>query len=125
MKRRDFCKLSASAVLAGILGGRLGLKNAAAAVPAAGEKAKVYFSREITPESLRKIYSMVNQDIKGKVAIKLHTGEPHGPNLLPRELAKALQADIPDSTIVECNVLYPSPRQIPVQGRQPKGIWKP
>ena len=111
MKRRDFCKLSASAVLAGILGGRLGLKNAAAAVPAAGEKAKVYFSREITPESLLKIYSMVNQDIKGKVAIKLHTGEPHGPNLLPRELAKALQADIPDSTIVECNVLYPSPRQ--------------
>ena len=65
MKRRDFCKLSASAVLAGILGGRLGLKTATAAVPAAGEKAKVYFSREITPESLRKIYSMVNQDIKG------------------------------------------------------------
>ncbi len=111
MKRRDFCKLSASAVLAGILGGRLGLKNAAAAVPAAGEKAKVYFSREITPESLLKIYSMVNQDIKGKVAIKLHTGEPHGPNLLPRELARALQADIPNSTIVECNVLYASPRQ--------------
>ncbi len=108
MKRREFCKMSAAAVAAGVLGNMFKIKSAAAF---AGEKPKVYFSREITPESLLNLYHRVNQDIRGKVAIKLHTGEPHGPNLLPRELAKALQADIPQSTIVECNVLYPSPRQ--------------
>ena len=111
MKRRDFCKLSLSAAVAGFFGKTLGIK-AAGAVPAEkAEKAKVYFIREITPENLVKLYNKVNQNIKGKTAIKLHTGEPHGPNLLPRELAKALQAQIPNSTIVECNVLYPSPRQ--------------
>jgi len=47
----------------------------------------------------------------GKIGIKLHTGEPHGPNLLPIELIQGLQPHVHDSTIVECNVLYPSPRQ--------------
>lgn len=110
MKRRDFCKLSAGAAVAGFLG-KFGIK-AAGAVPAETKKtATVYFTRDISPEGLLKLYSKVSRDIKGKTAIKLHTGEPRGPNLLPRELAKALQAEIPNSTIVECNVLYPSPRQ--------------
>ena len=47
----------------------------------------------------------------GKVALKLHTGEPNGPNILPRPWVQRLQASIPDSAIVECNVLYESPRQ--------------
>ena len=47
----------------------------------------------------------------GKIGIKLHSGEPHGPNLLPIELIKGLQPHIPKSNFVECNVLYPSPRQ--------------
>lgn len=47
----------------------------------------------------------------GKIGIKLHTGEPGAPYLPPRELIRALQASIPNSAIVECNVLYPSPRQ--------------
>ena len=110
MKRRDFCKMSFGTLVAGFFGHCFGIKTVAA-VPVTAEKAKVYFSRDITPESLLKLYAKVNQEIKGKVAIKLHTGEPHGPNLLPRELARALQADIPNSTIVECNVLYASPRQ--------------
>ncbi len=112
MKRRDFCKLSISALVLGVFD-RFS-KAAEAAIPVAAEvkeKATVYFTKEITPESLVKIYSKISQDIQGKTAIKLHTGEPHGPNLLPRELARALQAQIPESTIVECNVLYPSPRQ--------------
>ena len=112
MKRRYFCKLSVSALVLGVFN-RFS-KAAEAAIPVAAEakeKATVYFTKEITPESLVKIYSKISQDIQGKTAIKLHTGEPHGPNLLPRELARALQAQIPESTIVECNVLYPSPRQ--------------
>ncbi len=79
--------------------------------PAQGKKAVVYFTRDLSAEGLKKIYSKINQNLTGKVAIKLHTGEPHGPNILPREWVKDLQAQIPNSTIVETNVLYESPRQ--------------
>lgn len=71
-----------------------------------GEKAKVYFTRKIDAEHLKKLYALVNGEIVGKVAIKLHTGERHGPNILPRDMVEAFQKDIPDSTIVETNTLY-------------------
>ena len=72
--------------------------------------AKVYFSNDISPQSLINLYSKINEGITGKVAIKLHSGEPHGPNLLPINLIRELQATIPNSTIVECNVAYGGPR---------------
>ena len=43
----------------------------------------VYFTKDISPAGLLKVYDKVNAGITGKVAIKLHTGEPKGPNLLP------------------------------------------
>lgn len=73
-------------------------------------KSNVFFTNDISVKGLIEIYSHINRGITGRVGIKLHTGEPHGPNLLPIELIKGLQAEIPDSTIIECNVLYPSPR---------------
>ena len=75
-----------------------------------GSRSDVFFTKDISVKGLLEIYSRINKGIVGKVGIKLHTGEPHGPNLLPVTLIKGLQAKIPDSTIVECNVLYPSPR---------------
>ena len=80
-------------------------------VLAEAEKPKVYFSKELSPEAMIKLYGMVNQGISGKVALKLHTGEPNGPNIIPREWVKAFMAHVPNSRIVECNVLYDSPRQ--------------
>lgn len=74
-------------------------------------KAVVYFTRDISPEGLIKIYDKISQHIQGKTAIKFHTGEPHGPNILPVPMVKALWEHIPDSTLVETNVLYSSPRQ--------------
>ena len=74
-------------------------------------KPNVYFTRDLSPEGVRKIYGRINQGITGKVGIKLHTGEPKGPNLLPIEYIKKLQVQIPRSAIVECNVLYKSPRR--------------
>jgi hypothetical protein len=74
------------------------------------DKSTVFFTSDISVKGLLEVYSRINQGITGKVGIKLHTGEPHGPNLLPIELIKGLQAKIPNSTIVECNVLYPGPR---------------
>ena len=75
------------------------------------KKPVVYFTRDLSAEGLKKVYGKINQDLTGKVAIKLHTGEPHGPNILPREWVKELLTQIPNGTIVETNVLYDSPRQ--------------
>ena len=55
-----------------------------------GEKAKVYFTRKIDAEHLKKLYALVNGEI----------------NILPRDMVEAFQKDIPDSTIVETNTLY-------------------
>ena len=71
-----------------------------------GTAAKVYFSKKIDAETLIKLYGMINENIYGKVAIKLHTGEKHGPNILPRDMVKAFQAQVPNSKIVECNTMY-------------------
>jgi uncharacterized Fe-S center protein len=75
-----------------------------------GSRSNVYFTKDISVKGLLEIYSRIDRGMAGRVGIKLHTGEPHGPNLLPVELIKGLQAEISDSTIVECNVLYPGPR---------------
>ena len=74
-------------------------------------KPNVYFTRDLSPAGVQKIYEKINQGITGRVGIKLHTGEPHGPNLLPIDYIKSLQKRIPHSSIVECNVLYKSPRR--------------
>jgi len=105
--RRTFLKESTMA-LGGVA--LCGLEGVAGAAPAP-RKSKVFFTRDISVDGLLKIYSKINQGMTGRVGIKLHTGEPHGPNLLPVDLIKGLQPHIPHSNIVECNVLYPSPRQ--------------
>jgi len=74
-------------------------------------KPVVYFTRDLSAQGVQKIYEKINYGMTGKVGIKLHTGEPHGPNLLPIEYIKSLQRKIPRSSIVECNVLYKSPRR--------------
>ena len=75
------------------------------------DRAQVFFTRDISVNGLLNIYSRINGGMTGNIGIKLHTGEPHGPNLLPVELIRGLQPHVPNSSIVECNVLYPSPRQ--------------
>ena len=75
-----------------------------------GTAAKVYFTKTIDAAHLIKLYKIINENIYGKVGIKLHTGEKHGPNILPRDMVKEFQAQVPDSKIVECNTLYPGDR---------------
>ena len=106
--RRSFLKGGALTVGAFAFGG---FPRVDTAMAAPQEKAKVFFTKDISLEGLMKVYARVNHGMSGKIAIKLHTGEPHGPNILPREMVRGFQANIPDSSIVECNVLYPSPRQ--------------
>ena len=114
MTRRNFVKMAGVVGLAGLTGLAVGCgeeKKAAADSSEkkenlSGAKSKVYFTKNIDAENLIKLYQKINSEISGKVAIKLHTGEPHGPNILPRDMVQKFQAQIPNSTIIEANVAY-------------------
>lgn len=69
------------------------------------EKSKVYFTKDISPENLIKIYDILDRELKGKVAVKISTGEPGGHNFLNPNLIKDLIHKL-NGTIVECNTAY-------------------
>ena len=72
-----------------------------------GEASAVYFTRDLSAEGLQKIFRRVGGKLAGKVGIKLHTGEPHGPNIIPRPWVEALiRAELPEAVIVETNSYY-------------------
>lgn len=76
-----------------------------------GEKSVVFFTRDLSPEGLKKIYDRVSKGIEGRIAIKLHTGEAQGPNIIPRPWVKELYNEkLPDATIVETNTYYEGSR---------------
>ena len=76
-----------------------------------GERSIVYFTRDLSSEGLEKIYRRVAQALSGKIAIKLHTGEKHGPNIIPRPWVENLiKTDLPEATIVETNTYYDGDR---------------
>lgn len=73
------------------------------------EKSKVYFTSEISPESVVKIYDALGVTLPGKVAVKLHSGEHGNQNYLRPEFVKAIVERI-NGTVVECNTAYPGER---------------
>ena len=73
-------------------------------------KSKVYFIEDITPENLIKIYKALGRELKGKVAVKISTGEMGGNNYLHPELIGDL-VDYLKGTIVECCTAYGGSRQ--------------
>ncbi len=80
-------------------------------------KSKVYFTQEITPQSLVRIYEAMGVELKDKVAVKISTGEPGGHNFLQPSLIKELISKL-DGTIIESCTAY--------KGRRldPKEHWK-
>ena len=78
----------------------------------------VYFTRDISPNGLLKLYNKVNENISGKVLIKIHTGEPHGPNILPKDMVKALIDNVPNSALGDTNTLYKGERYTTEQHRK-------
>ncbi len=66
---------------------------------------KAYMLTDITPENLVKIYDALGREAKGKVAVKISTGEPGGNNFLSPDLIKPLVEKV-NGTIVECNTAY-------------------
>lgn len=73
-----------------------------------GEESVVYFTRDLSPEGLIRMYDRVSSNLTGKIAIKLHTGEPEGPNIIPRPWVRSLLDErLKDKgTIVETNTYY-------------------
>lgn len=70
-----------------------------------GEPAVVYMTREISPESLMKIYRALGREATGKVAVKLSMGEPGGDNYLKPDLVKELVQSV-NGTIIDANTAY-------------------
>jgi len=103
ISRRKFLQTGALALGTVAVSKFTGIGNAFAALQ---ENSQVFFTKDISAAGLLKIYSKINQGITGKVGIKLHTGEQHGPNILPGDMVKALQQQIRDSNLVETNTLY-------------------
>ena len=107
MNRREFLKDTALTAGAVAMGG---------AVPDivfadTGTLPEVWYWKECSEANLLKALAKVRAHLSGKIAVKLHSGEPHGPNIIPPAWVKELVTALPGATAVECNVLYGSPRQ--------------
>lgn len=73
------------------------------------EKSKVYFTKEITPQSIVKMYKTLGINLNGKVAVKLHSGEEGNQNFIKPEMVKEIVENV-NGTVVECNTAYPGAR---------------
>ena len=70
---------------------------------------KVYFTRELTPEAVVRMYEVLGVELEGKVAVKVHSGETGNQNFIrPEFLKKAI--DRVGGTVVECNTAYEGTR---------------
>lgn len=108
LSRRNFLKNSTAGlcIASSYKSSTLGIDKAEAkAIP------KVFFTKDISSKSLLNIYSRISLERKltGKVAVKLHSGEPGGHHFISQELIKGL-VQLVDGTIVECNTAYPGKR---------------
>jgi len=76
-----------------------------------GNESIVYFTRDLSAGGLRKAYAKVNGQISGNVAVKLHTGEKDGPNIIPHTWVEELMGnELAGATIVETNTYYEGDR---------------
>lgn len=72
-------------------------------------KSNVYFTKEITPQSVLALYKMLGKKLSGNIAIKVHSGEEGNQNFLRPEFWKDV-VDFAGGTIVECNTAYDGAR---------------
>ena len=72
-------------------------------------KAKVYFTRKITPEKVLEMYRLLGCALPGRVAVKLHSGEVGNQNFLGPEFWQPVIEAV-GGTVVECNTAYEGER---------------
>lgn len=68
-------------------------------------KSKVFFTRDLRPEKVVEMYKLLEKDLPGKVATKVHSGEEGNQNYLKPEFWKPIVEHV-NGTIVECNTAY-------------------
>lgn len=73
------------------------------------EKAKVYFTKKITPETVVKMYNLLGVQLPGKVAVKVHSGEEGNQNYLRPAFMRPMVEHV-KGTVVECNTAYEGER---------------
>ena len=84
-----------------------------------GAESTVYFTKDLSAQGLQRIFERVSAPLTGKIGIKLHTGEPHGPNIIPRPWVENLiKTDLPGASIVETNTYYEGGRYTTEQHRE-------
>ena len=84
-----------------------------------GPESDVWFTRDLSAQGLRALFARVGGAFTGKVAVKLHTGEKNGPNIIPRQWVRELLAhDLPGATIVETNAYHQGDRYTTAQHRE-------
>ena len=72
-------------------------------------KPKVYFTKEISPQKVIEMYEVLKKPLKGRVAVKVHSGEKGNKNFLRPEFLKPMVEHV-KGTVVECNCAYPGAR---------------
>ena len=72
-------------------------------------KAKVYFTKEITPQAVLRLYDALGANLPGKVAVKVHSGEVGNQNFIRPDFMKPMVERV-QGTIVECNTAYEGKR---------------
>lgn len=73
------------------------------------DKAKVYFTKRITPETVIEMYRILGKELPGKVAVKVHSGEKGNQNYLRPEFMRPMVEAV-KGTVVECNTAYDGER---------------
>ena len=77
-------------------------------------KSKVYFTKDITPEKVIRMYEVLGKELPGKVAAKVHSGEEGNQNYLHPEFWKPMIDEL-KATVVECNTAYDGARNTTVK----------
>ena len=70
---------------------------------------KVYFTKEITPENIVKMYDVLGKKLEGRVAVKVHSGEAGNQNYLKPLFLKDIISHV-NGVVVECNTAYAGER---------------
>ena len=72
-------------------------------------KSKVYFSKNIKPETISQLYKLLGKELPGKIAFKLHSGEKGNQNFITPDFFAPFINEL-GGTVVECNTAYPGAR---------------
>ena len=119
MKRRDFFKTAGAVALPVISAGQLSSCNSSGSEnkPETKNLSKVFMTKDISGKGLMALYKALGKPVSGKVALKLHMGEPGNVNYLRPEIVRDLCMAV-NGSFVDCNVYYESPRATSAGNKQ-------